>query len=292
MPVAREGRQRLSEKGQIHPFVRAPESKSCELYWISVSAFPIPTAQRAWLMEFSQSLGAALGKEHGLRGEFFLLLKTVHLVEKRFLKLAVDLLPILGLARKPHAPLPPLPTQEQLQAAARGEPFDINQHIPDFCYWLRHSDPGVLLGEFFGHGGSAMYYLKADPATKPPEIPYLEEIRPLFPQMDFGRLQLMMQAALAMRDGFLKSSKQILGEGLEQEPQYDGLSYIVPLLETKDFFSQPDSEREKWFKLFDVFWRESPADQGIYLASALPLEPLLVPIVESMKEAGRPYPQL
>lgn len=257
-----------------------------------MSAFPIPTAQRAWLIDFSRSLAAALAKEPGLRGEFFLSLKTVHLVEKRFRKLAIDLLPILGLARKPNAPLPPMPTKEQLEAAARGEPFDINQHIPDYCYWLRHPDLATLLGEFFGHGGSAMFYLKADPATKPPEIPYLDEIRPLFPKMDFDRLLAMTQAGLSMKDGFLQSSKELLGAGLEEEPEFAGIPYIVPLLETKDFFSQPDSEREKWFKLFDVFWRESPADQGIFLASALPLEPLLVQIVESMKEAGRPYPVL
>lgn len=275
-----------------HPFRRATGSLPCELYWIGVSAFPIGAPQRAWLCEFFVRLNALLKQEHSLRGEFFLQYKTVALVEKRFRKLSMDLFPKLGLARKPNAPLPPPPAREQLEAAVHGtSDFDITEYFPDYCFWLRHPELSKLLEEFFGLGGSAVYHLKGDPATSPAQIPFKAEMQKVFPQMPFDKMEAMMQAALAMKDGFLNTSKQLFGEGLEQEAEYQGIPYIVPQLETSDFFSRPDAERRKWFELFQVFWRESPPDKGIFIASSLPLESLLVQILETMKEAGKLYPE-
>jgi len=274
------------------PFLRARESPLCELYWVGVSVFPVGVSQRAWLREFFVRLNTALKQEHGLRGEFFLQYKTVALVEKQFRKVAMDLFPQLGLARKPNASMPLPPTREQLEAAARGKgDLNITQHFPDYCFWLRHPDLLKLLEEFFGLGGAAMFYLKPDPATQAMEIPFKTEMQKLFPQMPFDKMEAMMQAGLAMKDGFLDASKKLFGAGLEQEPEYEGIPYIVPQLGTGDFFTEPEAERQKWFQLFKLFWRESPADNGIYIASALPLEPLLVQILEAMKEAGRLYPE-
>jgi hypothetical protein len=287
----REGRIQPIEKRQLEPFLRAPQSTGCELYWISVSAWPAPVTQRTWLIDFFQRLNKFLAQEHSLRGEFFLQQQTVPQVEKQFRKLAVDLLPKLGLARKPNAPMPPPPSMDQLKGAVRGEAFEVSDHLPDYCYWFHHPDLPSLLGEFFGLGGSAMFYLKPDPATKTPEIPLANELRQLFPQMRWDRLEMMMQAGSAVKDGFLAASKKLFGEGLEEEPEYAGLSYIVPLLRTGDFFNQPETERQKWFQLFDLFWRESPADKGIYIASKLPLEEPLSDILKAMKEEGKLYPE-
>ena len=291
-PAPRDRVERI-EGGErsLLPFLRAPASPGCELYWISVPVFPPSPPQRQWLVDFLPRLHASLAKEHGLRGEFFLQFKTVTQVEKRFRKLALDALPILGLARKPNAPMPPAPTKEQLEAAARGGSFDITAHYPDYCFWLRNPDLLMLLQEFFGRGGSAIYYLKPDPATKPVEVPHMQEFRQLMPQLPFDKLGSITQAGLAMKDGFLESSKKLFGAGLEQEPEYDGIPYILPLLRTNDFFSQPEPERQKWFQLFDVFWRESPDDKGIYVASKLPLEATLIEILKAMKEAGKVYPE-
>jgi hypothetical protein len=286
-------RKRLEEQEPpIHPFLRAPESPLCELYWVGVSAFPMGIVQREWLHEFFVRLSAALKQQHGLRGEFFLQYKAVPLVEKRFRTLAADIMPRLGLARRPNGPLPRPPTRDQLAAAARGKgDFDITKHFPDYCFWLRNPELSMLLTEFFGLGGSAMFYLEPDPATTPPEIPFKAEMQKLFPQMRFDKMEAMMQGALATKDGFLTASKQLFGEGLEQEVEYRGLPYIVPQLETHDFFTQPEKERQKWFRLFRLFWRESPADNGVYLASAIPLESMLIQILEAMKEAGKHYPE-
>jgi hypothetical protein len=289
-PTSKPSRLQPVEEFKIDPFVQAPESKDCELYWVPVFSFPPPAPQREWLIDFFQRLDQALAKEHGVRGEFFLQQTTVPDVEKRFLKTARELLPKLGLARKPNAPLPPPPTINQLKAGVAGQPFDIEAHFPDYCYWLHHPELSKLLGDFFGHGGSATFYLKPDPATKPPEIPYMDEFKKLFPQMGWDTMDTMVRAGFAAKDKFLEASKKLFGEGLEEEPSYEGLPYILPLLTTTDFFQQPEAERKKWFELFDVFWRESPVDKGIYVASKVPLAGLLHKIIESMKEAGKLYP--
>jgi hypothetical protein len=108
--------------------------------------------------------------------------------------------------------------------------------------------------------------------------------------MPAAKMEALIRAGMAMKDGFLAKSKELFGAGLEEEPEYEGYSYIVPLLETKDFFTQPPATRQRWFELFDVFWRESPTDEGIYIASSLPLKSLLIQVVQSMKEAGAIYP--
>jgi hypothetical protein len=287
----REGRLQPVEKRQLLPFLRAPDTTGFELYWISASAFPLASAQRSWLIDFFQRLNTVLAQENSLRGEFFLQQQTIPLVEQRFRKLAVELLPKLGLARKPHAPMPPAPTIDQLKGAVRGEAFDVSAHLPDYCFWFHNPNLPSLLGEFFGLGGSAMYFLKPDPAAKPPAIPMGNELRQVAPQMPWDKLEMMMRAGFAVKDGFLADSKKLFAEGLEDRPEYEGISYVIPFLRTGDFFSQPVAERQKWFQLFHLFWRESPPDKGIYIASKLPLEEALSRILDTMKEEGKLYPE-
>jgi len=290
MTPTRETRLEPIRKPIVEPFLKASELADCELYWISVSSFPPPAPQRAWLLDFFPRLHRALAEKYELRGEFFLQHKTVTAVEQIFRKRASELLPKLGLARRPGAPLPPPPTKDQLMAAVHGAPFDVLTHMPDYCYWLRNPDLVKMLEEFSGLGGAAMFYLKPDPSAKPPDIPIVDELRKLFPQMQWDKLDMMTKAAFASKDKFLTESKKLFGEGLEQDPTYDGLPYILPMLGTSDFFSQPEEERKKWFELFDLFWRESPPDKGIYVASKLPLEELLDGILQGMKEEGKIYP--
>jgi len=291
MPQTQESRLQPIPERTLGPFSKANGLSGFELYWIPVAAFPPGAGQRAWLLDFFPRLHKKLIADYGVRGEFFLQQKSIVAVEKRFSKLATELLPKLGLMRKPGAPLPPRPTMDQLKGAIHGEAFDIQDHMPDYCYWLRHPDLATLLAEFFGFGGSAMYYMKPDPTAKPPDIPLLDELRKLFPQMQFDKLELVMNAACASKDKFLADSKKLFGVGLEQEPSYAGLQYILPLLSTDDFFTQPEAESKKWFQVFDLFWRESPADHGIYIASKPPLEEPLDHILQSMKEEGKVYPK-
>jgi hypothetical protein len=275
---------------QIWPFLRSPKDTGCELYWVGVPAFPAPATHRAWLIDFFIRFTAELEKQFQIRGEFFLQYKTIMDIEKRFRQLSFDINPWPGLTRKPGASIPSLPTKEELQAAMQGAPFDIKKYFPDSCFWLRAPLP-KLLPDFFGLGGGSMFYLKADPNTKPPQIPHLDELKKTFPQAKFDKLEEMVKSTASLKEKFLPESKKLFGEGLEEEPNYRGITFILPLLETSDFFSRPEEEKKKWFELFDVFWRESPVDKGIYIASKLPIQDTLCQLIESMKEEGKRYPE-
>jgi len=285
-------RIRLSAvRDQIRPFVRAREEAGCELYWIGVPAFPIPAEHAAWLCDFLTRLTVAVEKQYELRGEFFLQFKSIAPIEKRFRRLALEINPWPGFSHKPGATVvfPDPPPKEELQAAIQGAPFDVTKYFPDSCFWLRAPLP-KLLQEFFGFGGTSMFYLPPDPAAKAPEIPYLDELKKTCPDTRFDKLEEMLKATCSLKEKFLPESKKLFGEGLEDDPAYPGISFILPLLETHDFFTTPPQEKEKWFQLFGLFWRESPPDKGVYIASKLPLEEHIAAILESMKEEGKTYP--
>jgi hypothetical protein len=285
-------RTRLTPIGEnIRPFRRAREEAGCELYWIGVPAFPMPAEHAAWLRDFLVRLTAAVEKQFELRGEFFFEYKSVGPIEKRFRRLALEVHPWPGLFRKPGSTVvfPDAPPKEKLQAAVQGEPFDITQYFPDSCFWLR-APLAKLLPEFFGFGGASMFYLPPDPGAKPPEIPFREELKILFPSLSLDKLEEITKVTCSLREKFLQQSKELFGVGLEDEPAYPGISFILPLLETHDFFTAPPQEKEKWFQLFGLFWRESPPDKGLYMASKLPLEEHIAAILESMKEEGKIYP--
>ncbi len=271
------------------PFVRAEDNPGCELFWIGIPAFPAPLAHRTWLIEFFMRFNQAVAGELKVRGEFFLQFKTVVEIERRFRRLASEIAPWPGLSRRPGAKIPNPPTKEQLEAAIRGEPFDIRRHFPDACFWLR-SEHGRLFDEFFGLGGTSMYYLPPDAAAAPPVIPYLDELKLTFPQLDFNKLTRLTAATASLREPFLAASKKLFGPGLEDEPSWEGISFILPLLETRDFFTQPAAEKQKWFELFDVFWRESRRDLGLYIASSKPIEAMIVSLVEAMRKDGLFHP--
>jgi len=239
-------------------------------------------------MDFIARFNKAVEKEFAIRAELFLQFKTIIEVERRFRKLATQIFPWPGLSRKPGDRPPPPPTKKQMEEIMEGKPYDVRDFFPDRCYWLR-SDHGMLMNEFFGLGGTSMFYLPPDPKATPPKIPYLEELQTL-PGLQLEKLEEMTRATTSLRESFLGESKKLFGGGLEDEPSWEGTSFVLPLLETKDFFSQPAEERQKWFQLFDIFWRESPVDRGLYIASKHPIESLISSVVESMVRAGRIHP--
>jgi hypothetical protein len=298
-PTPNTSRDR-EKRGRLHPehtakdllpLRRAPAVSHCYLYWVPVSSWPIPTGERAWLLQFLGGLHALVKSETTLRGEFFLDYQTAGHVHRPFLKNALELLPFLGMARRPGAPIPEPPTADELKKAAAGDgEFDMSQHTPTSCYWFLNQDLERLLPLFFGYGGASMMYLAPDPNATPPEIPYLDEIKEIFPEMPYSKLEAMNSAAASMSDAFLKKSKDLFGVGLEEEPVYEGLPFILPLLQTSDFTGQPQEVWETWYQLFELHWRESPPDRGVFLASRLDLEDKIVELLQQMSEAGQVYP--
>ena len=62
------------------------------------------------------------------------------------------------------------------------------------------------------------------------------------------------------------------------------------MLSSEDFFSASPEAIEAWFTLFQVYWRESPEDRGILLASKLDLEQDLEELLQAMRDEGLEYP--
>ena len=97
------------------------------------------------------------------------------------------------------------------------------------------------------------------------------------------------RGSLALRDSFQDKSKALFGQGLEDDPQFAGLRFVIPLLESKDFFGQPPEEVGKWLDLFEVYVNESPADGGILMAVKEDREESLIALLEEMRAQNLEY---
>ncbi len=68
----------LDRSRDLLPLKRADQLTRCALYWIPVSAFPVPSGQRAWLDVFLDRVSDLMQKAHQLRAELFLQYKIVY----------------------------------------------------------------------------------------------------------------------------------------------------------------------------------------------------------------------
>jgi hypothetical protein len=222
--------------------------------------------------------------------EVFLQVKTALAVRDAFLRAAPNFSPIMGLRRKTGDPLPRLPTMEDAYQIANGKKrIDPGEFTPDYCYWFASKAEKSQRELFFGHGGTTLILLKPDPGTRPLELPVTPAFRKknkLFQAFDVEKI---LARAYSLGDTFLAKSKDLFGGGLSDEPQYPGLLFILPLLATTDFFDQPIEECDKWFRLFDVYVNESPADRGVLMASGVDFEEPLIGLLKQMREEGLKY---
>jgi hypothetical protein len=216
-------------------------------------------------------------------------------VRQIFLRTASELNPIIGLSRRPMAtPLAP-PTMNDVEAFQKGtRKFNLDDYTSYYCYWFLSAAKTKQRELFLGNGGTTTIFVKSDENPTLPKISLPTKIRqspifqPLFEHFDFDDLQ---QTSAALTNTFLSTSKRLFGIGLEQEPQFKGVLFILPALSTEDFFAQPEEESKKWFELFDVYINESPSDKGLVLAAKTDLRRLLLEILNSMREEGLEYPE-
>ncbi len=279
------------EPAKLLPWQRAHDLQGCSLYWLPVQCFPVPTQQKQWLLRFLDLLSERLKADFQLRCEIFLQQKTVEPLMGAFVKHAREFGPVQGLNRRPGVPLPAPPTNSDLEAFQDGrKQFEIGEFVADYCYWLLYKDPRRQRELFCGYGGLTAIFLKADPSTKAPELPFTPGLRAKFPMFQMVDIDKIFGGAFSLQDAFLKKSKELFGGDIEQNPQFSGLSFILPLLGTADFFAQPESESKKWFDLFDVYFRESPIDGGMLLASKSDLDECIFELLDTIAKENLEYP--
>jgi len=273
------------------PWRRAYALEDHLLYWIPVDSFPIPAGQRAWLLRFVDLLAERLAADRGLRAEVFLQFKVLkEELKKSFLATAMDFKPVIGLSRRPAEQLPAPPDFEELKAIGAGKKeFKFEEYVADYCYWFVNKDQKRECQLFFGHGGMTIAFLPPDPNAKPPELPIPASIRehPVLGQFDLAK---MLQEVFALQDGFKAKSKTLFGDGLQDDPAFQGLPFVLPLLATGHFFSRPTDEVNKWFELFDVYINESPVDHGVVMVFKDDFEDQIHDLLNTLGQEGIEYP--
>lgn len=283
----------LERNRELFPWRRAEQLTTCYVYWMPASAFPMPAAERAWFLEFIQRLADLMAKDFGLRPEVFLRIKALELspaLRTDFTKSAMDLRPMLGLSRRPDSKPPSLPTDQDLKDLQEGrKKFNFSDYVADYSYWFRTHALSKGLKTFFGYSGTTTIFLKPDPKTQPPQVRLPKAIRehPMMKQLD---VEQATAAAFALLADFPSKSKEVFGKGLEEDPQFKGLIYILPLLTSQNFFGQSEEVIESWFQLFDVYINESADDKGILMASKKNFEEDLIKLIDKMRVDGLEFP--
>ena len=288
-----KARRRLSKPKDFAPWVLAEQMNDCHLFWLPVSGFPMRHEEKTWLTEFQSRLIARLEEKYDLRTEIFLQYKSLtDGLGDAFLKYRRQCLTLMGLGRKPGGTIPSLPTAAQLRMIAREEKaFDIDQWVGDYSYWFIMKQPERQRELFLGSGGLTTILLPPDPKTKAPRLPYTPALRAAHPAFQKFDVDAVHASTYAMGDEFLQKSKEMFGAGLEEEVQYEGLAFILPLLSSGHFFAVSSEMRAQWFELFDVYINESKPDKGVILAFAADFDTEVIDILASMEADELCYPR-
>src|SRR5208337_730484 len=175
-----EKRQRLAPADELglQPCRRATEMTRCALYWIGVQNFPIPSGQRAWLLNFITRLAQHLQGQAGLRHELFVQQGALNRsLRDTFVNKSMDWMPMTGLSRAPNAPLPSPPSETDIKALQEGKKkFDAKEYVPDYSYWLLDSSFEAQMAALFGGGATTILFLKPDSKAQPPKLPFPKEL--------------------------------------------------------------------------------------------------------------------
>ena len=285
----------INHDKELLPLRRAHDITYCRLYWIPVKGFPMAKGERVWLLEFLNRLAAVYEKEAGLRAETFLDVRptingplTEVLADHR-----EDLAPMLGWRRAPNAPMPATVSEKNLDDLKEGRrDFDYSDHMVDYAYWFLQKQGAQQREWLLGHGGLTTLLIEPSP---PPDngYPPIPRLR-AFDEPGFkapGTMQQAIDMGASLQDEFLEKSKELFAADYANDYQVRDLSFVIPKLGSKDFFSQSAEEQDKWFELFDVYIAESPADRGVVIASAFDTEEEMAALLSEMRDEGFVYPE-
>jgi len=285
----------LTDLEPIEPFRLAESLTRCELYWLPASV-PARDTERAWTLRFLAELIKRKSTEEKLRPEVFVETEAIYPDRHDlFIQTALDFNPVMGFSRTPGAPLPSVPKPEDVQPIVRQEKaFDLKPFIKGVCYWFLFKKSQKQLESFWGFGGMTLLLVKPDPAADAPvmQIPSGVKKHPAF-QASFNEQETdaMLQAAASANSSFLKKTKEYFGKGWEDRLEYRGLLYVLPRWSSKEFFSLPEEEVKQLFDVCELFVTESPADQGVLVASAKPIRKLVHDAIQALREDGLEFPR-
>jgi hypothetical protein len=264
----------------------------CFLYWLPVQEFPLSSARKQWVTIFLERFAGVLQDKEELRCEIFLEYKGIgsdHLDD--FLRYSRQCMTMMGLGRRPGTSFPAPLTEEEIDSIVKSrEPVDFQQWVADYIYWFVMKQPEQQRELFLGLGAMTTLLLKPDPKTKAPALPITPALRKAHPVFQMVDVDARYQASYSMRDRFLAQSKLMFGAGLEHQPTFPGLSFILPLLDSEHFFGLDAETCKAWFDLFQVYVHESKADKGILLAFGEDYEDTLLEVLASMRSDNLLYP--
>lgn len=294
--IEQKPRMRLQQVADIRidPFVRAPAITDSSVYWMPVSQFPMLPFQREWLEKFHVRLAALLKDRQGLREELFLQFKSLYpdLID-RFTSTSSAFMPMSGMSLRPGSRPTSLPdldaVRKQVESAQKnGTGVDTKTWMPDYLHWFARKRPVEQRSGFLGHGGLMTLYIKPDPETAAPVVEMPGFVKSLKVYDD--KMQDDIQAGYSLRDAFLKKSKEVFGEAFRDDPAYNGMMFILPLLTSESLLSATPKERAVWFSVFDGYFIESQQDSGMVLALKHPdFDESMSDLLREMREAGIVY---
>lgn len=280
-------RKRLHDVADCAPWKRAEERlNDCFLFWMPVSDFLVRDDEKRWITEFLARLSARLEEAHGLRCEIFFQYKQITPeLGEAFRGYAQKCMKLMGLGRFADADLPSFPTADEIKKIVNsGKSVDFRDWMGDYLIWFIGKQPERQRELFLGHGGMTTIFLPPDSRTKPPRLPFTPALRASLPVFQKVDVDGMIAGTFAMQDAFLEKSKAMFGAGLESKPEYPGIAFILPLLDSGHFFLASPELRAKWFELFDVYVNESKKDKGLILAfQKEEYEQVFVDVLESLR---------
>lgn len=234
--------------------------------------------------------------------------------------------PMTGFSRRLHQQETAMPSEEDIEAFARKKrDYHPHDYMPATAYWFLDRNDAELRQRYLGYGGLTTLYRKKNQengSAKAPVTGNIPLIIPKFLRRDPNMKQLLedfepnnpekipaflrshsgMKQVFSVFDNekarqksdlllspFRDQSKEIFGEGMPRDLQFESLPFILPRLCSQDFFAQPESQVRRWFDLFEVYIAESPTDEGMIIACKDNLTPLIETIIEEMRARGYRY---
>jgi hypothetical protein len=260
------------------------------VYWIGGFPYPMPFLVQRWFHTFLSLLKEEVSKRD-LRQENFVRFRSVAQEHtERFLETSLEYEPLAGFAIPPDGAKVKPPTAKDIEDAIKNGGFKLADWIGDYTFWFLQKQDERQRQDFFGVGGMLLLWLKPDPNAAPPAMPFPAPAQAWL-QENGHNLQGTLDGLYRLQDGFLAKSKKVFGATVAGDPAYDGLPFVLPLLQARHFLEASAETLESWFTVFDGYLIESREDAGVLLAfKDRDFDPVLQTVLEQMQRNNVDWP--